>query len=289
MFFKFGTVTLVFSIILVAFAHNGEEDWSGSEVEDLINEYYNIFPNGNRNAASHRWATFILDRSSNFDKETFELMFSGFCPVSGSPISYPSSYNLWKMNLPLAESEEMMEGGIYFCCSPCVCDTNDFIHIDTLTVHLSDGYYEFNFLVLGDPCAMEGGEDLIPSSAPDATCDGAGLEMATYSDLGYVIIGLYQDLPATGFQDSAVHEASCQARADAGYTSGMGTIFRDVASINPVPHTPTNSTHSLADSGLSAESHSAENDDHDTHADAEASAKNFGHAFVFLILSLIIV
>merc|ERR1740123_2137537 len=136
---------------------------------DLRQEYYNIFPNQNRNAASHRWATFLLERSRSMTKATFEHMFSGFCPVSGSPIGSPGQRTLWKMTLPLAVDEtKEIDGGIHFCCWPCVCDTVDFIRVDTKTVRLKDQSYQFNFLVLGDPC--EGNQNLIPRSAPDASC-----------------------------------------------------------------------------------------------------------------------
>lgn len=46
----------------------------------------NIFKYGNRNAASHLWSSFLLDRSWNFDTDTMHLMFSSYCAVSGSPV-----------------------------------------------------------------------------------------------------------------------------------------------------------------------------------------------------------
>ena len=57
---------------------------SSATVRDLHREYSNIFRHGNRNAASHLWASFLLDRASSMSTERFELMFSGFCAVSGS-------------------------------------------------------------------------------------------------------------------------------------------------------------------------------------------------------------
>lgn len=74
--------------------------WSGSQVTDLHREYQNIFLHGNRNAASHLWSTFLLDRSAGMSRETLELMFSGFCAVSGSPIR-PNDYNRYLPRLPL--------------------------------------------------------------------------------------------------------------------------------------------------------------------------------------------
>ena len=48
-------------------------------VQDLHREYSNIFRHGNRNAASHLWASFLLDRAASMSTERLELMFSGFC------------------------------------------------------------------------------------------------------------------------------------------------------------------------------------------------------------------
>lgn len=60
--------------------------WQGSTVRDLHQEYRNIFRRGNRNAASHLWARFLLERSQTMEPERLELMFAGFCAVSGSPV-----------------------------------------------------------------------------------------------------------------------------------------------------------------------------------------------------------
>jgi len=208
--------------------------WNGKTLMDLRNEYSTIFPHHNRNAASHRWATFLLERAGNMEKSTFEHMFSGFCPVSGSPIGNPSLRTLWKMAIPLAGNQtKHITGGIHFCCWPCVCDTADFIRVDTKNVTMRDGTFKFNFLVLGNPCAKDQGAH-IPYQAPDATCFKEHLVKATYSDNGFVIIGLLQDLPKNVPQDEIMVAGHCESRAENGYRSGMGTIFREVAGINPI-------------------------------------------------------
>lgn len=206
--------------------------WTGKTIMDLRQEYYNIFPHHNRNAASHRWATFIIERARNMDVGTFSHLFSGFCPVSGSPIGQPGPRTLWKMTLPRATDWAPVTGGIHFCCWPCVCDTTDFIRVDQKTVQLRDGPQTFDFLVLGNPCEKDANK--IPVRAPDATCDGQTLTKATYSDNGFVIIGLLQDLTNISAQDEIQVADHCEKRAKTGYKSGMGTIFREVASINPI-------------------------------------------------------
>ena len=44
--------------------------WRGETVQDLHREYNNVFRHGNRNAASHRWATFLIDRASQMAPST---------------------------------------------------------------------------------------------------------------------------------------------------------------------------------------------------------------------------
>lgn len=46
------------------------------QVQDLHREYHNIFRFGNRNAASHLWASFLLERAAQMPWERLELFFS---------------------------------------------------------------------------------------------------------------------------------------------------------------------------------------------------------------------
>ena len=140
--------------------HSNEPDiWHGETVNDLHKEYANIFKYGNRNAASHLWSTFLLDRSSQMSEEKFELMFSGYCAISGSPVR-PNDYNRclchptavftpqslihsppirYMLNLEAVSNDTRRMGYLHFCCWPCVCDTQDFIKVDTRTVALRGG------------------------------------------------------------------------------------------------------------------------------------------------------
>ena len=72
--------------------------WSGQTPQDLHREYSAIFHHGNRNAASHRWTTFLLERSAQMTEQRLELMFSGFCAVSGSPVQ-PQDRTRYRLTL----------------------------------------------------------------------------------------------------------------------------------------------------------------------------------------------
>jgi len=111
--------------------------WRGETVQDLWNEYRNIFKFGNRNAASHLWSTFILERSAQMSAQKLELMFSGFCAVSGSPVR-PNDYNRYLLRLDTVDGKKRV-GTMHYCCWPCVCDTQDFIRVDTKTIETADG------------------------------------------------------------------------------------------------------------------------------------------------------
>ena len=263
--------------------------WAGETVRDLHREYQNIFRYGNRNAASHRWATFLLERSGSMSAEKLTRMFTGFCAVSGSPIT-PSDYNRYQLELDsVAAPGERVSGFMHYCCWPCVCDTQDFIKVDTKTVTLRGGESrQFHFAVIGNPCddpaalrrpfvqPFDGRSTTLARDAAEVRCNPDGsLEGATLSDHGYPIINMFFDAevvaeseenngssspgssmvvsrarasgsgaPQPGrmttqrgvsFQSEYEYEGMCKSRADAGYNSGMGEIFRRVAMISPIP------------------------------------------------------
>merc|ERR1740133_794071 len=225
--------------------------WSGTTVQDLHREYSNIFKFGNRNAASHLWSTFLLERSEQLTAARLELMFSGFCAVSGLTVR-PNDYNRYGLSLPNVGGGPPRQGYLHYCCWPCVCDTQDFIRVDTKTVQTRDGPRLFHFAVLGNPCDHE--EKLqepftqpfgqrrttLSREAAEVRCGPDGeLLGATLSDHGFVIISMFFDLEqlAEGgvlLQDESEYGPMCMDRAANGYNSGMGEIFRKVAAISPI-------------------------------------------------------
>jgi len=225
---------------------NGAND--GATVQELHREYYNIFKYGNRNAASHKWTKFLLDRSDQMTADKLTYMFSGFCAVSGSPTG-PGDRTRYRLNLDKVGGGKRT-GFMYYCCWPCVCDTQDFIRVDTKNVTLLGGEVrQFHFAVLGNPCDHPEeltkpfvqpfygrGETTIKQEAPEVRCDESGrLEGAYLSDHGYIIINMFFDEdPALKSMDESLFAGMCKERADAGYNSGMGEIFRKVAAITPV-------------------------------------------------------
>jgi len=291
-------------------------------VHDLFQEYNTIFRHGNRNAASHLWSTFLLDRASQMSLSRLRFFFSAFCSVSGSQVR-PSDYNRYRLTLPLVGSNATvrMSGFMHYCCWPCVCDTQDFIRVDTRNVTSSDGVTRSQyFAVIGNPCDhpeqldepfeqpfsyARGRKTTLAVAAPELKCvQGQRLQGATVSDHGYIIIGMFFDAsPVEGdqgerllqsfdtrlqtpgrvmtmevastntgdreggsrsilYQDERDWEGQCTDRANHGYNSGMGEIFRRVSAISPIvlqaealgSEAKHKSTHGIAGGVLQSES-----------------------------------
>ena len=120
-------------------------------VRQLHGKYYEIFSRAyNRNAASHLWSSYILNRASNMTESEIYQLFKGFCPVSGSPVS-PSTRNLWQgvQVKKATNTRDEMSGGLHVCCWPCVCDLQALVKTDPLTINTADGTKVFNSLVIG--------------------------------------------------------------------------------------------------------------------------------------------
>eukprot|EP00931_Biecheleriopsis_adriatica_P051160 TRINITY_DN29648_c0_g2_i1.p1 TRINITY_DN29648_c0_g2~~TRINITY_DN29648_c0_g2_i1.p1 ORF type:complete len:407 (+),score=56.61 TRINITY_DN29648_c0_g2_i1:84-1304(+) len=222
------------------------QPWHGRSVQDLHKEYSNIFRHGNRNAASHLWSTFLMDRAVFMSKKRFLRLSGGYCAVSGSPVS-PSDATRYKLRLDRVDGSGKQAGFMYYCCWPCVCDTQDFIRVDTKTIRTADGSDQYTVAVIGNPCDHESAlttpfvqpfdqrRTTILQAAPEVQCDRGRLVGATMSDNGYVIISLFFDTAGqNNFQDETDFEFMCEDRKQHGYNSGMGEIFRRVAAIAPV-------------------------------------------------------
>lgn len=221
--------------------------WEPETVGDLHKEYYNIFKHGNRNAASHLWSAFLLDRSAELSPEKFSLMFSGFCAVSGSPVQ-PQDRTRYRLNLDLVGGGKRT-GWMYYCCWPCVCDTQDFFKVDTKTVTLAGGVSrQYHFVVLGNPCdhpeeltkpfvqPFDRRSTTLEREAREVRCGAGGsLVGAHLSDHGYIIMSMFFDEEGSSkSMDEGLFKDMCNQRAAAGYNSGMGEIFRKVAAISPI-------------------------------------------------------
>lgn len=236
---------------------SGVCDWNPRSVEDLAKKYDEIFAEAqrNRNAASHLWATFIIQRSHCLSHEQIIHMFGGFCAVSGSPLGEPSSGNRFKQELSLVAGGTKI-GYSYHCCWPCFCDEKDVIKVDTKTLKDKSGSEkQYFFEVIGNPCknsppvcTSSDGKGCIPAEAPGVKCENGKLKGAILSDKGHPIIGMFF-VDAAGIKNSIAGDEkkmqsedgslsslqdACRERKASGTNSGMGKIFLNVAKLNPL-------------------------------------------------------
>ena len=88
-------------------------------------------------------------------------------------------------------------------------------------------------LLLGNPCIDP---DSIPKEASELTCKDGELVGATKSDNNYIVIGIAQPQTSKGGNQASklYKENWCDNRASDKYKGGMGRIFIDLASINPI-------------------------------------------------------
>jgi len=239
---------LAFLAVTVACPHTAD---------DLLDNYFTIFPHGNRNAAAHRWASAVLDCASELTHAEITSLFAAFCPVTGSPLldeptrtRYLHPAFGWGHLRTLA-GYTPHAGVLVHCCPPILCDAVDFLHVDTKAVTDSTGIEaSYRFVVIGDPCVnaetnangqilrgSRGNTSSLATKAPDVTCAQGRLERATLSDHGGVIIGMHHDAaPGLTVSGNADHEAQeyCEAHSARGDQRSMGAIFREVASLNPL-------------------------------------------------------
>eukprot|EP00931_Biecheleriopsis_adriatica_P067951 TRINITY_DN42005_c0_g1_i1.p1 TRINITY_DN42005_c0_g1~~TRINITY_DN42005_c0_g1_i1.p1 ORF type:complete len:615 (+),score=134.82 TRINITY_DN42005_c0_g1_i1:66-1910(+) len=211
-------------------------------ISDLQGQYSNIFKSGNRNAASFKWFSFIASR--DVSHHTFQTLNQGYCPISGSPITGENAALVTLSKVGGGSAS----GVVHFCCTPCICDMIDLIKVDTKTLTLGSVSKQYDVVVHGNPCSkpekltesftdpFSHKEDNLKTSAPEVICEHGELRGAIKSDHGHPVIGLLFASASSHSYDGTTKkvEQMCEGRAQAGYNSGMGLIFRKVASISPI-------------------------------------------------------
>ena len=115
----FALPLLPFALMQRVHAHTSEitgelvTPWRATTVRELHAEYANIFRHGNRNAASHLWSSFLLDRARFLTTKEFLHLASGYCAISGSPV-HPSASTRYRMSLERVDGSGKVAGSMYY-------------------------------------------------------------------------------------------------------------------------------------------------------------------------------
>ena len=200
--------------------------------QDIVNDWYKIFPDQNRNAAGPKFFKYILDKDITF--KDFEEYNKLYCAVSGSLISPNSSPDF--VYLKEDVTDKKICGGYYKCCIPCSCDLIKYAKTKKMKHKFSDIEKEFYVLTINNPC---GKKDFPYQVNRNYFCNGNQLDKSQVSVVeDKLVIGyLHESRPCqnTDLDYINEHEVTGKFCAFRNNTpldelkSGMGDIFIKLA------------------------------------------------------------
>ena len=200
--------------------------------QDIVNDWYKIFPDQNRNAAGPKFFKYILDKDITF--KDFEEYNKLYCAVSGSLISPNSSPDF--VYLKEDVTDKKICGGYYKCCIPCSCDLMKYSKTKKMKHKFSDIEKEFYVLTINNPC---GKKDFPYQVNRNYFCNGNQLDKSQVSVIeNKLVIGyLHESRPCqnTDLDYINEHEVTGKFCAFRNNTplhelkSGMGDIFIKLA------------------------------------------------------------
>ena len=200
--------------------------------QDIVNDWYKIFPDQNRNAAGPKFFKYILDKDITF--KDFEEYNKLYCAVSGSLISPNSSPDF--VYLKEDVTDKKICGGYYKCCIPCSCDLMKYAKTKKMKHKFSDIEKEFYVLTINNPC---GKKDFPYQVNRNYFCNGNQLDKSQVSVVeDKLVIGyLHESRPCqnTDLDYINEHEVTGKFCAFRNNTpldelkSGMGDIFIKLA------------------------------------------------------------
>ena len=140
-------VFLFFSTAFAADRTNAEE----FQYQQLKRDWWQLFPDGNRNAGGPKFFNYALNISKNFTE--FQKFNKLFCPVSGSLINPHSIPEIVYINEE--GSSRKICGQLYRCCWPCSCDVMKHVTAEKFQVKFDDKNNEIFLLKIKNPCLKE--------------------------------------------------------------------------------------------------------------------------------------
>ena len=119
--------------------------------ENLVKNWSEIFPDGNRNAAGPRFFKYLIDQDLTY--EEFKEYNKFYCPVSGSLINPGEKPDY--INIKELRTQKNICGELYRCCWPCSCDLINYAKVKTIKHKFKDSTKKIDVLLINNPCTKK--------------------------------------------------------------------------------------------------------------------------------------
>ena len=143
-------LNLLLLLLISIFSVLTSSSYSESEkfYNELVNDWPQIFPDSNRNAAGPKFYNHILKKYNDY--EDFKEVNKLYCAVSGSLIRPNSTPSFVYLNEE--GSDKKVCGYYYKCCWPCVCDLMKYATVKKVKKTFKNRVNEYFVLLINNPC-----------------------------------------------------------------------------------------------------------------------------------------
>ena len=119
--------------------------------ENLVSNWFKIFPDSNRNAAGPKFFKYMIDQ--DFTYEEFMEYNKLYCPVSGSLINPGEKPDF--IFVQELRTQKKICGDLYRCCWPCSCDLMNYTKVKKIKHEFKDGVKKIDVLLINNPCSKK--------------------------------------------------------------------------------------------------------------------------------------
>ncbi len=221
-------LVILFSMFSISNVYSMEKNY----YQELVNEWNQIFPDGNRNAAGPKFFKHIISKDISYkDFVEFNKL---YCAVSGSLIDPKAEPE--KVYLSDLDTKKKICGDYYRCCIPCSCDVMKYSQLKKMKHKFKDIEKEFYVLTIKNPCTKK---DFPARVNRSYFCDGSKLSKDQVVEIdNRLVIGLFHEgksctnAEIAKIDNHQVTGSFCEFRNNTPLEqlqSGMGDIFIKLA------------------------------------------------------------
>ena len=140
---------IILTLFFTLFANTNSFANERNYYQELINNWLEIFPDKNRNAAGPKFFSHIIKKKDLTYKDFVEFN-KLYCAVSGSlidPNARPQKVYMSEVN-----TDKKICGNYYQCCIPCSCDVMKYAKVEKMKHQFIDVEKEFYVITIKSPC-----------------------------------------------------------------------------------------------------------------------------------------